>query len=360
MKALQWPVRAVAWFALMGGFIALGAPMMAWLGGPEQAALWHKIVHSLGGRAGAVLVGLALVLLAMALRPVLLRWRQAGNDGRAAHIMATLRHDASARVDPFYLYLRAFETTGRLRAPLFVRLRRLSLAAHRGVTDDIESYVGQAVRSIAPLIALGRPGEAVGAGRIQTADATWQADIDLLIQRAQAVLLVPSERPGTRWEIEKLLREGLLPKVVFVMPPRSAEGGYDTQARWEVARTSLASLGVELPPYDPDGLLFELSAQGRLLQAEPLLPHDERAMRISLQRLLDPAPPAQTLEKTLAQAQRRGRRAAFWGWAETARQLSPYALALLAPLAPGPGPDFDPAMDWWSTLQVGAPGSPVR
>jgi hypothetical protein len=56
---------------------------------------------------------------------------------------------------------------------------------------------------------------------------------------AKGILLVPSDRPGTLWEIDTLRQEGLLGKVIFVMPPSSA-GQHDTRQRWESARQALS------------------------------------------------------------------------------------------------------------------------
>ena len=351
--------RLLGWAGITLAFALLCAPVAPWLT-PDMALLWHKAVAVLGGRWGCVATGLALLVLAIGLLQLARQRQQALLDARAADIMEAMRQDPRADIAPFLLYLRAFETTGHLHVPLFVRLRRASLDGMRGITADLESYFGAAVRGSTPLIALGSPGESVGAGRIVTVDNRWQVDIDLLIRRATGILLVPSDRPGTLWEIDKLHREGMLPKVIFVMPPL-AQGGYDSTARWNAARAAAADIGLDLPPYDPQGLLFELDAQGHFLQAEALLAHAPRAMRRSFRRLLDPAAPATTLAQSLATARERTRRAAIWGWMETGRQLSPYALALAAPLGPLPPADFVPTESWAQVLvrSVGREDAPA-
>jgi hypothetical protein len=45
-----------------------------------------------------------------------------------------------------------------------------------------------------------------------------------------------------------LKREGLLAKVIFIMPPRT-KGELDTKERWEAARQALASHGLEAPEH---------------------------------------------------------------------------------------------------------------
>ena len=76
----------------------------------------------MGGRWVVVSLGLAVLFLAGWLRRRLMALRQAENDRVAAGIMSDLRASPAAHVPEFYLYLRAFETTGRMHAPLFLRL----------------------------------------------------------------------------------------------------------------------------------------------------------------------------------------------------------------------------------------------
>jgi len=62
---------------------------------------------------------------------------------------------------------------------------------------DFERLLAIAVDSYAPLIALGRPGEQVGAGRILTTEERWQEDFRKLAEAARLILLMPSAHPGT-------------------------------------------------------------------------------------------------------------------------------------------------------------------
>jgi hypothetical protein len=124
--------------------------------------------------------------------------RQEEDNSTAQQILSDLRADPAARVPDFCLYLRAFESTGKLHVPLYLRVRRKCVwVAQRLVTDDLESHVSLSAGRRAPLVALGKPGEAIGAGRIFTDDATWQADIATLMRRAKGILIVPSDRDGT-------------------------------------------------------------------------------------------------------------------------------------------------------------------
>ena len=176
--------------------------------------------------------------------------------------------------------------------------------------------MSNAIRQIGPLIALGRAGEAIGAGRITTDDEKWQTDIRVLMDRARAILAVPSNRPGTMWEMETLRTANLLHKVIFVMPPRS-KGDLDTRASWEHAREAMTGHGLEPPAYDDRGLLFEVGPDGRICNVEAMLLTSPRQVRKSLKRLLSYDGQSGGFLKAAAKAERRARRDVFWGWTET-------------------------------------------
>jgi len=77
-----------------------------------------------------------------------------------------------------------------------------------------------ALDSYAPLIGLGLPGEQVGAGRIQTTDESWQTEFLRLASGARLILLIPSLRKGTAWELNTILGDvTLLSKTIFIIPP---------------------------------------------------------------------------------------------------------------------------------------------
>ena len=201
-------LRASFSVLLFLGFSILCTPVMHVTGSHFELP-YQKFAHAMGGTSVVVIVGLALVALAAWIRRRLQKLGQAENDRVATGVLERLGANAGARVPEFYLYLRAFETTGRLNVPLFLRLRKLSIGFSSLVTNDLESYVSQAIGRVGPLVALGHPGEAIGAGRILTGEEDWKTDIGTLMKRAKGILLVPSDRPGTLWEIDTLKQEGL-------------------------------------------------------------------------------------------------------------------------------------------------------
>ena len=159
---------------------------------PSFDLLALKFAATFGGSVVVALLGLGLLLAAAALRQKAFRQRQKKNDNVAKGIMRDLRANPNARVPPFYLYLRAFETTGRLHIPLFLRLRKFSVGMSSLSTNDVESHLSDAIRKIGPLIALGHPGEAFGAsGDTFNFAATRTTDLQLVNRRPDAQLILP-------------------------------------------------------------------------------------------------------------------------------------------------------------------------
>ena len=291
-----------------------------------NALLFQKLAAVVGGTAMLGFIGAALVLSGKLVRSLIMRVRQARSNREAARVLRALRSDPDARVVDFIVYLRAFETTKHLGIPLYLRLQKLVGMANLTV-DDVENYVSQAVARLGVLIALGRPGEAFGAGRVITADQEWKQDILLMLHRCRAILLIPSHREGTLWEIESIYREGLLEKCILLMPPYSRKA-VDTADRWGQAQKAAAALGLELPDYQKAGMLFTLNASGKVSAVEPLILGRSRPLRKSIKRLLKAKKPT-TLFEAVARADRRRRRARVIGWGSALQSLSPLVLAVL-------------------------------
>lgn len=85
---------------------------------------------------------------------------------------------------------------------------------------DLETLLAHLVEPWAPLIGLGTPGEQLGAGRLESSDPTWRDQVVQLSAAAQRIFLLPSNRPGTAWELDHIApRPHLLAKPVFIVPP---------------------------------------------------------------------------------------------------------------------------------------------
>jgi hypothetical protein len=164
----------------------------------------------------------------------------------------------------FYLYLRPFSITRRIpmKNP---RLGQVQDSFRPDRVQDFERVLATALeKSGTPLIALGKPGEAVGAGRYQTSDENWQSVFDRLASVATAILMVPSTHTGTLVEIEWLVEHGMIGKTVFFQPPRK-----DAE-NWDSIVEAYAQHGLHLPKELTTSLIFKLGSDGQVVRTFPL------------------------------------------------------------------------------------------
>ena len=131
---------------------------------------------------------------------------------------------------------------------------------------DFETELADAVESQAQLVALGKPGEQIGAGRIESADDDWQAKFKELATRAVAIFLLPSLQPGTRAEIDAILStDEWLAGTMFFVPPNdtvlgasagvhldvgAAQGPLGARSLRDDAIKALVSLASDVPLKD--------------------------------------------------------------------------------------------------------------
>jgi hypothetical protein len=76
------------------------------------------------------------------------------------------------------------------------------------------------LRRFAPVLAIGRPGEAApppGALRFQVTDARWQATVESIVPCCQLIVWVSGHTSGLRWEIEHLVKS-LPPQRLLLWP----------------------------------------------------------------------------------------------------------------------------------------------
>lgn len=154
---------------------------------------------------------------------------------------------------PFTLYLRPFSSTGHVRIPLksFMLRRGILTEPTFGIYDtqlgkttlfkryvtfgDFETELAKLVEIPAPLIALGRVGEQIGAGRIESNDDGWQVKFKLLANKSRVIFLIPSTHEGTKWEIDFILSESeILRKTIFFIPPNDTILGYGVGPHLEI------------------------------------------------------------------------------------------------------------------------------
>jgi len=145
---------------------------------------------------------------------------------------------------PPVIYLRPFDED--LRQARQLGLLRYVPAPSVGLS--VEQLLGRLLGPLGPLVAIGRPGEALpplGFARLYASDTDWQGTVLDLLARSAAVVLVAGTSPGLLWELEQVMRRVPRQRVILIVP---AWPGHD-----HAAFQALASqrLGLQLPALNP-------------------------------------------------------------------------------------------------------------
>lgn len=185
---------------------------------------------------------------------------QRARDRKAAEIMEAVLAHAGPR---YLLYLRPFFLTRRmnLKNPKHGSFPTMVTYYSEGKKLDFETMLERAARKLGPLLALGQPGEMIGAGRLAVDDEHWKARFEALALSADCIFVIPSNTTGCTWEIAWLREHAFLSKVVFIMPPQ-LDKKINIERCWKQTEAALAGSGIHLPVYHRSGLLFTLHATG--------------------------------------------------------------------------------------------------
>lgn len=169
----------------------------------------------------------------------------------------------------FVLYLRPFDITDKLSLT--------GLSAWWGGLE-IEALVHDSCRGIGKLVALGRPGESVGAGKMRTNEQDWQSRFCALAERSSCIVVIPASNDGTFFEVSWIVQNSALSKTVFMMLPQTRrrvhlfDFGFNDplyqeySKRWEDFRNRAVELGLKFPAYVRNGALLRFDANGALLE----------------------------------------------------------------------------------------------
>ncbi len=79
---------------------------------------------------------------------------------------------------------------------------------------------------------------------------------------ARLILIIPSHREGTLWEIATLRERGYIEKTIFIMPPEMDFHGAKYSADWQKTVAAAREYDVEFPNHIAAGVLFRLSPDG--------------------------------------------------------------------------------------------------
>lgn len=177
---------------------------------------------------------------------------QRAREELVARIMLDLR--ARKKTHKYCVYLRSFNADA-IQLP----------AAPAGPPSlTIYTFDGWLYESLSAdagaMLCIGNRGFQIGTPRIASTDATWRADVQLLLKGATLILLMPWDTDGVLEEFAMLAKSPKLrAKTIFVMP---FEGpGADAARHWNEAQKQLGKLGYDIPRFQESGGLF--SASGR-------------------------------------------------------------------------------------------------
>lgn len=175
--------------------------------------------------------------------------------------------------EPFFLYLRPFYVTQYLKIKN-PRYRSGVIRPSHFLPENIqwETVLAEAVFEYGPLLALGMDEQIFGAIRIENKERGWKRMFIQLANRAMKIFIIPSSHEGTGWEIEYLFKNRLLNKTIFIMPQKF-NAYYDNISKgkerlfnenWGIIKKKLQKIGLQLPEYNPKGLLFTMAKSGEL------------------------------------------------------------------------------------------------
>jgi len=174
-----------------------------------------------------------------------------GKSIAALDAMDVMRRDPRAPV----VYLRPFNEDARERTThdldaaddygdlgnhlVVTQLRQLRMLfqGYFGLHDlTLEEEFSLAVREVGPMVAIGRPGEAVqtaGALRFYVADNDWKQAIEEVLPKASIVIWHAGTSQGTWWELETIVKNVDPRRVILIIPSpvRRADAYHDLQRR---------------------------------------------------------------------------------------------------------------------------------
>jgi hypothetical protein len=89
----------------------------------------------------------------------------------------------------------------------------------------------------------------LGAGLVGTTDEEWRDDFLALAPAVRLIVAVPSERPGTLWELSQIAQNAWWQKTLFVMPEsvHARDEQVVVAAEWEDTREAAGKVGLDLP-----------------------------------------------------------------------------------------------------------------
>lgn len=192
-------------------------------------------------------------------------WAKFRRDRDARALVASM--PAGAGGGHVILFLRQFDPVRGWSA------RVVEVAPAQSVFDDEFSTFGTEkwVREVLAGGGVVKVADRVDAygGSVRFADERWQQEVDRLILAADSILLIPGLSEGVLWETVRVMAHGRMPRTTVMMPFGDTSARIQA-LRWGECQVAYAKLGIELPPFDLDGLLMKFNASGALVASLPV------------------------------------------------------------------------------------------
>jgi hypothetical protein len=205
---------------------------------------------------------------------------------------------ASAGARRPILYLRSFEIDEDTSRPSILEFFGILLA-----TSTPEQKLAQQLSRVGPVIAIGRPGEALpplGAARFYVTDELWKQKVADAAAASRLVVWTSGVSEGLRWEISYLLRSLSMERLVLWAHPHLVVKRRGREPEWS---RFLKALGAMFPKPFPATLgtteLFVFAQDGAPVPVKPKLGLVHRLLRPLLGALV-PALKAMLAMKGLA------------------------------------------------------------
>jgi hypothetical protein len=207
---------------------------------------------------------------------------QARRDQAAVTLFNAVRSGVQQK---FGIFLRPFYTMDKIETEQTIMIPQWSGGTMTFSTyvieHKLEDALVEAFRYTLPVVALGKPGETFGVGRILVDEDSWQKAASELMRRASLLICLPSSRPGSQWEMNQIILNHYFSKTVFIMPPDpwSFKRWKQLKEDWDLLKQQMVSHDITIPEYRADGLFFSIDPRGRCIT--------EKLTLDSTQKLLD-------------------------------------------------------------------------
>jgi hypothetical protein len=203
--------------------------------------------------AGLILLQIIFVIFILFLFNYEIELDQEIKDNTAKEILNSIENKTD--FEPFALYLRPFDTTNKLMT------QQVQTANGPSMHIDFETLLERALESYFFLCGLGKSGEMIGAGRIETEDDKWYYNYQLLADNASLIVMIPSNHKSTYQEMKYIAKNKLLNKCIFLMP-ETVDVNLDYDFEWMDTQLEAIKLGWDLPDYNSSGGIFNLNNDG--------------------------------------------------------------------------------------------------